>query len=336
MWGAGTTNYGNRRMGSRTEDTAPETLIEAVVYFADEDVALAFLANMRWPSGEQVCPRCGTEGKHYFLKSRRVWKCRDCSKQFSIKVGTIFEDSAIPLSKWLPAMWMLANCKNGISSYELGRALGVTQKSAWFMLHRIRLALRSGRGVEKMRGEVEVDETYIGGKARNMSTSKRERIAHGTAGHMGKVAVLGLLERHGPDGSRVRTKVVPRVRKRNVQVPVWENVEEGAEIFSDSLPSYKGLEKFYVHKVINHAEKYVDGKIHTNGIENFWSLLKRAVRGTYVSVEPFHLFRYLDEQTFRYNNRKDSDRGRFLSAVHSILEKRLTYSYLTGQELATT
>ena len=150
----------------------PETLLEAIRFFSDPDIALAFMAGLRWPDGA-ICQRCGST-MVYFLKTRKVWKCRECKKQFSIKVGTIFEDSPIGLDKWLPAMWMLANCKNGISSYELGRALGVTQKTAWFMLHRIRLAMQT-ESFQKMEGEVEVDETFIGGKARFMHKESREK-----------------------------------------------------------------------------------------------------------------------------------------------------------------
>jgi transposase-like protein len=310
---------------------APATLLEAVRYFADEDVALTFLANIRWPAGEQECPKCGSVAQHYYLATQRRWKCRDCRKQFSIKVGTIFEDSPIPLSKWLPAVWLLVNCKNGISSYELARDLKVTQKTAWFMLHRIRLAMQNG-SFDKFTGEVEVDETFIGGKARFMHKDKKARVVHGT-GPMSKVAVMGLLSRHGEKGSQVRTEVVHNTRKRVLQAEVRRHVQPGAELFSDALKSYNGLEREYVHKVIDHAECYAKGKVHTNGLENFWSLVKRAVRGTYVAIEPFHLFRYLDEQSFRFNMRKDNDAGRFMNALSSIVGKRLTYSDLTGAEL---
>jgi transposase-like protein len=149
----------------------PKNLLEAVRYFADLDVATDFVAKLRWPNGP-VCPKCGSADKHSYLTTRRIWKCKACKKQFSVKVGTIFEDSALGLDKWLPAVWLIANSKNGISSHELGRALGTTQKSAWFMLHRIRLAMRSG-SFEMMNGTVEVDETYIGGKARNMHKGER-------------------------------------------------------------------------------------------------------------------------------------------------------------------
>jgi transposase-like protein len=309
---------------------SPKTLLEAVRYFANEDVALAFVANLRWPDGP-VCPKCG--GKNVgFLSTRRVWKCRakDCNKQFSVKVGTVFEDSPLPLSKWLPALWMLANCKNGISSYELHRALGVTQKSAWFMLHRLRLAMQS-KSFAKMGGTVEVDETYIGGAARNMHAERKKRVIQGRTGMVGKTAVFGLLERHGEDKhSTVRAVVVGNNRKGTLHAHIQENVEPGAEVHSDELRSYRGLEADYTHKVINHAERYVDGQVHTNGMENFWSLLKRGLKGTYISVEPFHLFRYIDEQVHRFNNRKLDDAGRFVKAAIGVIGHRLTYRALIG------
>ncbi len=314
----------------------PQTLLEAVRFFADEDVALNFMAAIRWPDGP-VCPKCWGD-KVGFLKTRRIWKCRakDCKKQFSVKVGTVLEDSPISLSKWLPALWMLANCKNGISSYELGRALGVTQKSAWFMLHRLRLAMQS-KTFSKLGGTVEVDETYIGGKARNMHKEKRKRVTRGGRGVAGKVAVMGLLERHSKKGrSTVRASVLPDTFKQTLMGRATRNIEPGAEVHTDALPSYKGLRVDYVHKVIDHAEAYVRGNVHTNGIENFWSLLKRCLKGTYVSVEPFHLFRYLDEQSYRFNNREMNDAERFLRAAAGIMGLRLTYNALTGAQVRPT
>ena len=312
----------------KTPANALKTLLEAIRYFSDLDVATQHVAATRWPDGP-VCPRCGVvDPKHYYLKSRRLWKCRACKKQFSVKLGTIFEDSPIGLDKWLPAMWFIANCKNGISSYELARNLGVQQKSAWFMLHRIRLAMQQG-SVEKLSGEVEADETYIDGKARNMHKSKREQKIQGR-GASGKVAVMGLLERHG----EVRTKVVPDTKSRTLQVEVRENVEPGSEVHTDALASYRGLDPEYVHNVVDHAETYVRGHVHTNGLENFWSLLKRGIEGTYVSVEPFHLFRYLDEQGFRFNEREGEDKDRFAKALGNIAGRRVTYDELTGKTVS--
>jgi len=316
--------------------TAPETLVEAVRYFSDPDVCLSFLASLRWPDGNVACPTCGSQ-RVTFLKNQRRWKCyeKHPRPQFSIKVGTIFEDSPIGLEKWLPAVWMLVNDKNGISSYEVARALGITQKSAWFMMHRIRTAMQRG-GFDKMAGEVEVDETYIGGKARFMHKGKRAAKIKGTGG-MGKSAVMGLLERHGPDGhSRVRVKQVPNVRRATLAPEVRQHVETGSAIYSDALKSYEGLAPDYTHEVIDHAEAYARGHVHTNGLENFWSLLKRGIKGTYVSVEPWHLFRYLDEQAFRFNQRRDpdGDAGRFLKVLRTIVGRRLTYKELIGQSPA--
>lgn len=314
-------------------ENTPDTLLGAVTYFADVDVATMFVASLRWPDGAR-CPNCESVDTPY-VASRRIWQCKNCRKQFSVKVGSIFEDSPIPLSKWLPAMWLLVNCKNGVSSYEIARDLGVTQKTAWFMLHRLRLAIQA-KSFDKFGGAVEVDETYIGGKARNMHKGKKARVITGTGG-AGKVAVMGLLERHGPDGhSTVRANVVKSVGKALLQAAVRANVTQDASVFTDALKSYDGLSTDYVHQVIDHAERYVDGQVHTNGLENFWSLLKRGLKGTYVSVEPFHLFRYLDEQVYRFNNRKDTDSGRFLEACANVFGRRLTYTALTGKELPET
>jgi transposase-like protein len=313
-------------------ETAPETLIEAVRHFADPDVCLNFLAELRWPNGV-TCPMCGSR-EVFFLANQRRWKCRTDHerRQFSVKVGTIFEDSPLGLHKWLPAVWMIVNDKNGISSYEVARALGITQKSAWFMMHRIRTAMQRG-GFMKLRGEVEADETYIGGKARFMHPGKRAAKIAGTGGK-DKSAVMGLLERHRPDGhSRVKAKPVPNVRRKTLAPEVREHVEPGASLYTDALKSYDGLTE-YDHQVIDHAETYVRGNVHTNGLENFWSLLKRAIKGTYVSVEPFHLFRYLDEQTFRFNTRKTTDAKRFLEVLRTIVGRRLTYKELIGQSPA--
>ncbi len=308
------------------EANFPKTLQEAILYFSDLDTCTTFMAQIRWPDGV-TCPYC--EGKAVsYLSTRRKWKCmgKECHKQFSVKVGTVMEDSPIGLDKWLAAVWMITNAKNGISSYEIHRALGITQKSAWFLNHRIRLAMQTGT-FEKLSGQVEADETYIGGLARNMHRDKRHAKITGTGG-VGKVAVMGLLERDG----KVRAKVINDATQLTLHAEVKSHVEQGAELFTDGWKGYSGLHTDYVHQVIDHAEKYVDGQIHTNGIENFWSLLKRGIKGTYVSVEPFHLFRYLDEQTFRFNTRKGKDADRFVEAIGSIAGKRLTYDELTGKK----
>jgi transposase-like protein len=317
---------------------APRTLQEAILYFADYANCHNAMMGVRWPDGVVKCPRCGSERVTY-LANARVWKCYEKHPlaKFSLKVGTVFEDSPLPLQKWLPAIWLLTNCKNGISSYELGRALAVTQKTAWFMLHRLRLALQAEDG-GKLGGEVEIDETYIGGKARNMHASKRARLNVKRGRSIaGKVAVMGLLERHSKKGhSTIRTEVLDSLRKQTVQGHVRTHVESGATLHTDSYSSYDGLRAEYQHNVIDHAECYVNGTVHTNGMENFWSLLKRAIKGTYVSIEPFHLFRYLDEQAFRFNERGDNDGGRFQSAIKGIVGRRVTYKALIGSGLPET
>lgn len=311
--------------------TEPKSLQEAIVYFSNPDNCVDYLAVRRWPS-RITCPACGSE-KVTFNPNRRLWQCSShhAKRQFSVKVGTIMEDSAIGLDKWLTAMWLVTNCKNGISSYEVARDLRVTQKSAWFMLHRIRLAMQDeffGTKLGTNGGEVEADETFIGGKARNMHLNKRQRRITGTGGK-DKTAVMGIMER----GGKIRTAIIPNRRKSSVQNEVRKHVEAGAALYTDALLSYDGLATDYAHKVVDHAAQYADGRIHTNSLENFWSLLKRGISGTYVSVEPFHLFRYLDEQMFRFNTLKDlDDAGRFDLAVSQIVGKRLTFAELTGKE----
>jgi transposase-like protein len=301
----------------------PQTLIEAIRYFSDQDVCVQFVAKLRWPDGP-ICPTCGGT-EHSYLTTRRVWKCKACKRQFSVKVGSIFEDSAIPLDKWLAAMWMIAKPKNGVSSHEMARSLGITQKSAWFLLHRIRLAMQTGT-FAKLDGEIEVDETFIGGKARNMHKSKRAKKITGTGGN-DKAIVAGVLQR----GGEVRAVVVSDTRRATLQAGVRQHVEKGAVVYSDALQSYNGLAGEYDHKVVDHAEKYVDGQVHVNGVENFWSLLKRGLHGTYVSVQPWHLFRYIDERVFTYNERGLTDLDRFLVVLGTVAGRRLTYKALTGK-----
>jgi transposase-like protein len=307
--------------GMKNDNEFPQTLTQAINYFADASRGLNFVAAVRWPDGKVVCPCCHKDNV-IFMESRKKWNCRECYKQFSVKVSTIFEDSALGFDKWLPAFWMIVNAKNGISSCELARALGVTQKTAWFMLHRIRLAIQNG-SMDKLSGDVEADETYIGGKGRNMH---RERLQNIGTGGLGKEIVMGLLERKG----KVKVKHVANAKRMTVQGEIRQHVKKGSNVFTDALRSYNGLNQDYIHEVIDHAKEYVRGNVHTNGLENFWSLLKRAIRGTYVSVEPFHLFRYLDEQAFRFNERENTDSGRFLRGIIGIIGKRLQYTKLIG------
>jgi transposase-like protein len=313
----------------------PRTLQEAIQYFTEFENCRKFMVAVRWLDGKVRCPACGSE-KVTYLQKARLYKCYgDHPKpKFSLKVGTVFEDSPIALEKWLPAVWLVVNCKNGVSSWELHRALGVSQKTAWFMLHRIRLAMHSGTGLAKIGGpgsEVEVDETFIGGKARNMHKEKRIKTKV-REGNWGKTIVMGMLER----GGHIKTKVVSNRRKPELHAVIAETIEQGTQLYTDEHTGYMDISPEYVHSVVNHLENYVSGRVHTNGLENFWSLLKRGLNGTYVSVEPFHLFRYVDEQAFRYNNRatKDNplnDADRFQLALSQIVGKRLTYDQLTGK-----
>lgn len=307
---------------------APKSLQEAILYFADFENCRQFMIGLRWPDGIVKCPRCGSE-KVTWLAKARIWKCYAKHERptFTLKTGTIFEDSPIPLEKWLPAVWLIVTCKNGISSYEIARDLKISQKSAWHMAHRIRFALHSG-SFDKLSGEIEADETFIGGKARNMHVEKRKRRITGT-GTKDKTAVMGILER----GGKVRTIVVANRKKHALQTEVKKHVEAGSALYTDALLSYEGLAGEYAHQVIDHAVAYVDGQVHTNGLENFWSLLKRSISGTYVSVEPFHLFRYLDEQAYRFNHRNEMDDfDRFRLAMFQIVGKRLTWNDLTGKQ----
>jgi transposase-like protein len=312
----------------------PETLVQAIRFFADPDICLTFLASLRWPDGRIACPTCGSRDLT-FLSEYRRWKChtKHPRQQFSIKVGTIFEDSPIGLDKWLPAVWMIVNDKNGISSYEAARALGVTQKTAWFMLHRVRLAMQSGTLDKKLRGRVEADETFIGGNVRNMHVTKRRRVMGSRrGGQYSKAIVVAMLER---ESGRVVARTVENVQGMTVRSVIREHVEPGAELITDAAAGYKTLSGEFLHRFVNHMREYVRGHVHTNGMENFFSLLKRALKGTYVNVEPFHLHRYVEEQAFRYNERFGKDADRFVTALRGIIGRRLTYKGLTGAAATT-
>jgi transposase-like protein len=308
------------------------TLRDAILYFSEFEHCKEFMVELRWPDGIVKCPECGTT-KVYYLAKNRLWKCstKHPKPRFTLKTGTIFEDSPLPLEKWLPVVWMLLNCKNGISSYEVHRAIGVTQKTAWFMLHRIRVAMQEGT-FRKLSGTVEADETFVGGKAANMHAYKLAQLkARGLvrAGVEGKAIIAGLLERHS---GHVPAKVMPNVRMFHIRTNIIDNVEKGSTVYTDSLRSYRNLPvDGFTHDFIDHTEQYVLDSVHTNHMENFWSILKRALKGTYVSVEPFHLQAYCDEQSFRYNQRNLSYAQRFAIAMRQIVGRRLTYKQLTGK-----
>jgi transposase-like protein len=310
------------------EKSSPETLQQAMTYFSDPKFAHDYMANVLWPDGKVKCAHCQSENVGKFSGKRMVSNCKDCKKQFTVKIGTIFGESPLPLSKWLPAVWLIVNAKNGISSYEIGRSLGVTQKTGWFMMHRIRLALKEGT-FTKMSGSVESDETFLGGRQKFKHKNKWKNVS----GWKGKTAVQGLLERTaGSKASRVKLKVLKTTRNHEVQGNVREYVLKGSNLNTDALRSYIGMNKDYNHEVIDHAICYAKGTVHTNGLENFWCLLKRTIKGTYINIEPFHLTRYLDEQAFRFNERENTDGGRFITAVKGLLGKSLSFASLTGKD----
>ena len=309
----------------------PTTLVEAVAFFSDPERAFEYAVKLRWPNGT-ACPRmgCGSASVQY-LKTRKMWRCKECKRQFSVKVGTIFEDSPIPFTKWLPAIWLLANTKNGTSSWELHRALGVTQKTAWFMFHRIREAMKDGHGAA-FSGTVEADETFIGGRTRMMARSRAgfKSLGHGPA--TGKTTVFGMVQRSEEKGkSRVKAMVVPNHKARVLLPHIYRNVAPGSQIFTDALRSYRTLDYNYVHAFVDHSIQYVDGAVHTNCIENFWSCLKRTIKGTYICPRGFHLDRYLDEQVFRFNAREGNDAERFVAVLKNTDGRRITYRGLKAE-----
>ncbi len=313
-------------------DRTPQTLLEAVTFFADPDRAHAYAVQMRWPNGI-ACPRmgCGSASVQ-FIATRKLWRCKECKRQFTAKVGTIFEDSPISFSKWLPAFWLLANTKNGTSSCELARAIGVGQKTAWFMLHRVRETMATRTFERKFAGEVEVDETFIGGNAQNRRGNSGARRGHGTARALKseKAVVFGMVQRDESGKTRVRAQTVANTRSATLLPKLRDNVAFGATVYTDAAFTYQALASWgFTHHVIDHAVRYVEGRVTTNRIENFWSCVKRTLNGTYISVRPFHLDAYLDESVFRFNERDDNDGGRFVAALKGADGKRLTYAALT-------
>lgn len=309
---------------------APSTLMEAIQYFSNDAVCVEYMCRLRYDEAKPVCPHCGSLNVGN-MNTRPKFQCREkqCRKQFSLKRGTLMEDSPVSLNKWLVAIWQVCNCKNGISSYELARALKVTQATAWFMLHRIRIAMISGTFL-KLKGHVEIDETYVGGKAINMHKAKKE--AKGLTpgrGHDSKTVVMGMVER----GGQVVAKVVDNAQRRTLVPEIEKHVEEGSNVYTDALKSYDKLGEKYNHSSIDHKYEYVKGDTHTNTMENFWCLFKRSIKGTYVQVAPFHVDKYVTEQAFRYNERKTNDSDRFIKVVSQMFDRRLTYKELVGAEI---
>lgn len=258
----------------------PRSLQEAIAYFADSERAFQYAVSVRWTDGNVTCPRCG-QAKHSFVKTRKLWFCYVCKKQFTAKVGTVMEDSPIGLDKWMIAFWMLANCKNGVSSYELHRALKVRQQTAWFMLHRIREAMRDNPTVKfgGAGGAVEADETFVGPNPMKMHKSRKIKLQQIRGEqrrgdrHVGKTAVAGILDR---ETRKVRCKVVPNVRRETLQAAILNSIAPGSKLYTDESTSYLGADKEFIHEIVNHAREYVRGQVHTQGLENFWSLLKRT------------------------------------------------------------
>lgn len=310
----------------------PQTLIEAVTYFSDHGRAHEHFVKVRWPNG-MACPRtgCGSADdiRSFTSGKRKRFRCMECKRDFTAKVGTIFEDSPLGLDKWLPAIWLLSNAKNGISSCELAKALGVTQKTAWFMLHRIRLAMRLGSFEEPLSGRVEADETFVGGKQRTKWRSRAgfRKLEHGPG--TGKTTVLGMVQRSPQKGgSRVRAFVVPDHSKKSLLPRIYKNILPGSILYTDALRSYRDAGADYVHHFIDHSVKYVEGHVHTNTIENFWACLKRSLNGTYIAPRAFHLEAYVNEQVFRFNERGGNDAQRFMTTTKAVDGKRLTLRQL--------
>jgi transposase-like protein len=313
----------------------PKTLAEAIRYYSDEQTCIDVVAGLRWPDGKPVCPKCWTaegERKHYWLKTQKRWKCYACRKQFSVKVNSIFEDSALKLSDWLIGLWMLVNCKNGVSSYELSRATGIAQKSAWFVLQRLRYILKAvDHRPLGTPGPVEVDECYLGPDARTMHADRRAKLQLATNGYAKKTAVIGLLDRNT---RQVRAEVLPEVTRDVLQARILKHCGKGTTVYTDSHAGYDNMDsQRFVHETVNHMMEHVRGDVSTQAIENFWSCLKRTLTGTYIAVEPYHLDLYLNEQVYRFNNRVNKDDGqRFRKALSMIGDRRLTWNRLTGKE----
>lgn len=297
----------------------PQSQLEAIRYFADEDRCIKFVAEQRWPNGV-VCPTCGRVDMSY-LKTQRRWQCKSAhpKRQFSVKTGTIFEDSPLGLNKWLPAVWIIVNAKNGVSSYEMARTLSITQKSAWFLNHRIRAALAANGGFEKLSGTVQGDETYVGGY-------KHRDAKHG---YENKTAIVGVVENKKGVG-QARAFVTKYADATTAMQFLKDHVEAGANLHTDESPIYYNAKRTFKHDTVNHRKReYARGAVTTNSIEGLWNLFKRSHRGTYTHLSAGHLGMYVAEHLYRYNNRQYSDSERFVMWFGGCA-RRLAYKTLTS------
>jgi transposase-like protein len=303
-------------------NTRPATLVQAVRHF-DADTAYAYVESIKAPNGH-ACPKCGSVNVGT-IKGRRLWQCREkgCRKQFSLTAGTIMEGTHLRLEDWCVAVWMIISCRNGVSSCEIARTIGCKQQSAWHLLHRVRHILKAEHAGQ-LCGEVESDETFVGGLAKYMHADKRAEIKWNP--RFGKAVVHALFERHSGD---VRAQVIPGAVRKHLRPAVEANVEPGSRLYTDAAWAYRFAHEQYIHQWVNHMERYVEGSVHTNSLENYFSCLRRSIKGTYVAVEPEHLEAYVDEQSYRFNVRHESEWERFDGAMRMIVGKRLTYKVLT-------
>lgn len=300
---------------------AANSLLALMKQFDSEEKCVAHLASIRWPDGA-VCPICQHGERVNFIKARNVFWCGNCKKQFSVRVGTIFEESRLPLNKWFAAIWLATSHKKGISSVQLAKDIGVTQKTAWHMLNRMREAMKGMGEGGNLFGVVEIDETYHGGKEKNKHAHKRLKAGRGA---VGKAPVLGMLER----GGMAKAFKVQTVDGAMIDVMVRQHVVCGSHLMTDEHAAYRVLDNDYVRQAVSHGRgEYVRGTAHTNTIEGFWSIFKRGVMGIYHHVSDKHLQRYLDEFAARYNTRDQREGDRFDGFLAASIGRRLTYQEL--------